>query len=232
MTDLQTSSTSTELNPQLRVFVRALFEDMSLSYGKKFTDQWGELDSEKMETHWCKHLTGFTPREFKRGLAAMENCAWPPSLPEFKKLCRPPLDSTVAYYEALAGVEARNKGEVGVWTHPAIFWAAMPLSFDLTHQTFSAMKGRWEKALNEQLEKGEWAEIPKPLIAIENKKDEMSKEKAAQFLESAGVKEVSQKTGHLAWAHKILENVKNNTRAYPMISIQFAKEALKNSGYD
>jgi hypothetical protein len=226
MHGLQTSSTSTDINPQLRVFVKALFEDMLLSFGKKFTDQWEAADTERMEMHWCKHLTGFTPREFKRGIAAMENLAWPPSLPEFKKLCRPPIDSVVAYYEAIAGVQARERGEAGAWSHPAIYFAAMPLSFDLTHQTFSAIKTRWEKALSAELEKGKWAEIPKPMLAIDYQKSEMSKEKAEAFLESAGLKKVSQQKDHLAWAHQIVEHHKNKTRTYPAISIQFAREVL------
>lgn len=227
MSVLQTSSISTEINPQLRIFVKALFEDMLLSYGKKFTDQWSSSDPEKMELHWCKHLTGFTPREFKRGLAAMENLAWPPSLPEFKKLCRPPIDPTVAYYEALAGIEARNRGEPGVWSHPAIFWAAMPLSFDLRSSTYSQMKLRWEKALNAELEKGEWAEIPKPLLAVEHKPTKVSKVEASQFLESIGLEKPNQKKATLDWAYKILNNHKNKTRTYPVIAIDFAKQALK-----
>jgi hypothetical protein len=203
---------------------------MLLSYGKKFTDQWASADAEKMETHWCMHLTGFTPREFKRGLGAMENLAWPPSLPEFKKLCRPPLDSTVAYYEAIAGIEARKIGEPGTWSHPAIFWAAMPLSFDLAHQTFSQVRVRWEAALKDQLEKGEWAEIPKPLLAVEYRKNNLSKKDASEFLESIGVDKMTQKKGSLDWAHRILNNQNSKVRTYPMISIQFAKEALTNSG--
>lgn len=221
-----------EINPKLRELVTSLLDSMFFDFGSRFTQKWGGVEPEKLVIHWCNELKGFTANEIKRGIEAQKDLAEPPDLRHFKRLCRPPLDPVTAYYEAIAGTEARNKGEVGIWSHPAIFWAAMPLSFDLTHQTFSAIKGRWEKALNEQLEKGEWAEIPKPMVAIECKKEELSKEKAAQFLESAGVKKPSQQIDHLAWAQKILENVKNKTRTYPPISIQFAKEALKNKGYD
>lgn len=221
MNDLATSSTF-EINPNLRTFVKALFETMYLNFGKKFTDQWGGIDTDKMEDHWCIQLTGYTPREFKRGLNAMDKLAWPPSLPEFKKLCRPEVDMLVAYYEAVAGLQARLKGEAGTWSHPAIFWASVPMSYDLQHQTYSQMKQRWEQALNEQLSKGEWAEIPVPVLAIENKPVSVSKEKAAEFLKNVGLQGMSSNRAGLDWAHKIVKEPKK----YPSISLTFAKQAL------
>lgn len=215
-----------EVHPKLRELVTQLLDSMFLDFGSKFTQKWGGVEPEKLVIHWCNELKGFTANEIKRGVEAQKDLPEPPDLRQFKKLCRPPVDSMKAYYEAIAGLQAREKGEVGVWSHPAIYFAAMPLSFDLMNQTFSAMKDRWEKAFSAELEKGQWAEIPKPMLAIDYKKDEMSKEKAAQFLKSAGVKKPSQRTDHLAWAYKILEHHKNGTRIYPAISVQFAKEAL------
>ena len=181
MNDLTTSSMC-EINPQLRVFVKALFETMLMNFGKKFTDQWSNVSPEKMEDYWCNQLTGYTPREFKRGLSAMENLAWPPALPEFKKLCRPGVDELVAYYEALAGIQERNKGRAGTWSHPAIFWASVSMAYDLQNQPYAQIRHRWEQALHEQLSKGEWEEMPAPAIMIENKPAPISKEKAAEFL--------------------------------------------------
>jgi hypothetical protein len=216
-----------EINPKLRELVTQLLDSMFFDFGSKFTQKWGGLNPEKLVIHWCHELRGFTAKEIKRGIEAQKELPEPPDLRQFKKLCRPPLDSTVAYYEAIAGLEARNKGEVGVWSHPAIFWACMPISFDLTHQTFSAMKTRWEKALSDQLAKEEWTAIPKPMLVIDFKKDEMSKEKAAEFLKGVGMEKLDSSRAGLAWALKILESHKNGTRTYPAISIQFAKEALE-----
>jgi hypothetical protein len=219
-----------EINPKLRELVTNLLDSMFFDFGSKFTQKWGGVEPEKLVIHWCNELKGFTPNEIKRGIEAQKELPEPPDLRQFKRLCRPPLDSTVAYYEAIAGIEARKIGEPGTWSHPAIFWAAMPLSFDLAHQTFSQVRVRWEAALKDQLEKGEWAEIPKPLLAVEYRKNNLSKKDASEFLESIGVDKMTQKKGSLDWAHRILNNQKSKVRTYPMISIQFAKEALTNSG--
>jgi hypothetical protein len=220
MNNLKTSSTSTDINPELRTFVKALFEQMLLDFGKKFTDQWSSVDPEKMEEWWCRNLTGFTRREFKRGLLAMEKLAWPPTLPEFKKLCR--IDSLNAYYEALEGIQAREKGEVGVWSHPAVFWAAMPLSFDLKHKSFTDMRLRWEKALNDEFDKGQWEPIPQPMKMLEYNRSDDSAEKAQAFLKSVGMEKFGKNKSALEWAYKILANEKN----YPAMSVVFAKEAI------
>jgi len=171
---------------------------------------------------------GITPKDIKAGL---KECRakhdWPPSCSEFIKACRPAINSMNAYYEALEGLHARDIGEVGVWSHPAVFWASRPLSFDLKHQTFSQIKSRWEKALDDEMKKGEWEEIPKPMIAIEHKATDFSKEKAEEFLRSSSMNNFSNDRASLDWARNILEHVKNKTRVYPDISIKFAKEALK-----
>jgi hypothetical protein len=71
-----------------------------------------------------------------------------------------------AYYEAVAGVQARFAGEHGTWSHPAIYWAAMPMAVELREQTFSAVKARWETALADQLGCGEWETIPAPMLQL------------------------------------------------------------------
>lgn len=217
-----------DIHPKLRELVTNLLDSMFCDFGSRFTQKWGGVDPEKLVIHWCNELKGFSANEIKRGIEAQKELPEPPDLRHFKRLCRPPIDTVVAYYEALEGLQARNKGEVGVWSHPAIFWASMPLSFDLAHQTFSQMKSRWEKALKDQMEKGQWEEIPKPMIAIEHKKTDISKEKASEFLRSSGLENLNPRRASLDWARNILEHEKNKTRIYPTISIQFAKEALGN----
>jgi hypothetical protein len=40
------------------------------------------------------------------------------------------------------------------------------MAFELREQSFSQVKARWETALQQQLDKGEWAEIPQPMLAL------------------------------------------------------------------
>lgn len=226
---MESSSTSIDIPFELREFVKELFDAMLLNFGKKFTDQWGSVSPEAMKEHWCRGLLGYTRREVRRGLAEIDNLTWPPTFPEFKKLCRPPIDFVYAYYEALEGIRSRDNGEVGVWSHPAIFWASRCLYFDLKSKSFSDVKVRWEKVLDDELAKGSWEKIPEPNLAIEYKKEMSvpSKEKAKEFLAIAGEGILEKKTPTLNWAYKILEETKNKTREYPQISIDFAKKALE-----
>jgi hypothetical protein len=202
---------------------------MLLSYGKKFTDQWGATSTDELVQHWAQELAGYLPLEIARGLKALESRDWPPTLPEFKKLCRAPLDSVKAYYEAVAGVQARATGEYGKWSHPAIYWAAMPLSFELRESTYSQVKARWEAALTAQLDQGEWTEIPQPMVALPAPgKAKTSREEAAQRLRELGAATVvNDGAGRDAkrWARKLLEREAAGEALLPIQS-RFAREAL------
>lgn len=208
-----------------------MFSKMLLDYGKKFTDQWGGADTDELIAHWAREMGSYTGPEIKRGLAAMETRDWPPTLPEFKKMCRAPVDPLVAYYEAVAGVQARAAGDFGKWSHPAIYWAAMPLAFDLGSQTFSQVKPRWERALAEQMDKGEWPAIPGPMLALSAPGAAvLSRESAAKMLEqikAAGItKRAASAIDHRAWAKRILECEKRGDKTLMLIQVKFAREAM------
>ncbi len=223
------SSTSTTALPE--AWVERLFERMLLDYGRKFADQWASADMDKLIAHWSFELAGYTGAELKRGLDALAARDWPPTLPEFKKLCRAPVDSLVAYYEAVAGVQARAAGDFGKWSHPAIYWAAMPLAFDLGSQSYSQIRPRWERALAEQLDRAEWAEIPRPMLQLGIAGSEkLSRESADQLLRklkaTVVTKTASSPIDHRAWARRILEREKHGDKALTLIQVQFAKEAM------
>ena len=205
-----------------------MFDEMLLDFGKKFVDQWASADPDKLLAYWAQQMASYSGAEIRRGLDAQKKLDWPPTLPQFKKLCRPGVDSMTAYYEAVAGAQARAAGEMGKWSHPAIYWAAMPLSFDLGLLPFSQIKGRWEQALAEQMDKGEWAPIPQPMLALpEPGKGKLSREGAAKMMEDLGAAGILKpKTDHKLWAKKIMERHKRKDKTLTMIQIKFAKEAL------
>ncbi|HEV2612521.1 MAG TPA: replication protein P [Noviherbaspirillum sp.] len=175
---------------------------------------------------------GITPQDIKAGLKACRTkYDWPPSCAEFIKACKPSVDPLVSYYEAVSGVTAREKGEMGEWSHPAVYWAAIKMAFDLKSLTYSAIKDRWNKALADEMAKGEWAAIPAPMVALPAPgKTELSKEKAAQMLQEIGASEVLKtadtKTDHKLWAKRILERHRNGDKSLTMIQVNFAKESV------
>jgi hypothetical protein len=222
-----TLASSTSTSPLPEAWVERLFERMLLDYGKKFGDQWADSKMDVLIAHWARELAGYTGAEIKRGLDALSTREWPPTLPEFKKLCRRPMDATAAYYEAVAGVQARAAGEYGKWSHPAIYWAAMPLAFDLGNQTYSQIKPRWEAALFEQLDKGEWPELPQPMVALPAPgKATTSREEASKRLKELGATAKTGVPGNTGWARVILaREAAGEAFASPIIP-RFAREAL------
>ena len=228
---LPTSLTSTD--PLPTDWVTRLFDRMLVCFGKRFTDQWASPDPEKLVGYWAERLGGFSAAELKRGVEAMEKMDYPPTLPQFIKLCRPPIDPLAAYYEAVEGVTARERGEVGNWSHPAIFWASVAVgAYDLKGSTYSQIKQRWENALQAEIDKGLWVDIPEPLIALPApSRRETDRVVAVKVL--AGLKDMSGngKTDHRRWAKKILERVAAG-ESMPAVSVRMAKEALAEVNHD
>lgn len=230
MSQLTNSSISTIPLPES--WIEKMFHKMLLDYGKKFTDQWGGADTDELIAHWAREMASYTGPEIKRGLAAMESRDWPPTLPEFKKMCRAPVDALVAYYEAVAGVQARAAGGFGKWSHPAIYWAAMPLAFDLGSQAFSQIKPRWERAFHEQMDKSEWPEIPNAMLSLaapgaaapltREGADEMLRRLKATVI----IKNANSKSDHRAWAKRILERNSRKDPSLSLLQVKFAQEAM------
>ncbi|OZA15686.1 MAG: hypothetical protein B7Y05_02880 [Polynucleobacter sp. 24-46-87] len=135
-------------------------------YGQKFTDQWRGVDPTYLKSVWSEELASFSVDEIKRGLAACRTRPWPPTLPEFLSLSRPPIDPESAFIEAVRELRKRETNE-DTWSHPAIFWATRLFATqDLMGMPYVGIKNRWTKALNEQLELGTWPEIPQRLIEL------------------------------------------------------------------
>lgn len=221
-------NSSTSIRPLPESWVEQLFERMLFDYGKKFTDQWGAADMDKLIAHWSTELAGYRGAELDRGVAAMAGRDWPPTLPEFKRLCRPGVDPMRAYYEALAGIEARGKGELGTWSHPAIFWAAWPMRRDLREQTFSAVKAKWEAALQQQLDKGAWDLIPQPVFELTAPGQSLTTSEKAKATIANLVGNVINRAppaDRLGWARQVLERAAAGEKLTPT-TVQMAREAL------
>lgn len=232
MLNIATSSTSTSQLPDS--WIEKLFHRMLLSYGKKFTDQWGGADTDELIAHWGVELAGFTGPEIKRGLDALAGKEWPPTLPEFKKMCRPPVSDNAAYYEAIAGLEARGKGETGTWTHPAIYWAAASMRVELMSSTYAQVQDRWVAVLAGQMKMGAWADIPPPRVLLaapdtspmaKAHAERMLAELAAKGITKSAIKPVKGEN-HRRWARKLLDRRDRGDKSLLQIQVQFAEVAL------
>lgn len=219
MNSLTELSTSTR-KPDVYDAVARISKVMKMNYGQQYVDKWEFLDPNELADFWAEKLRGYRLKEIERGLANLPK--FPPSIDEFLKICRPPIDGARAYKEAIEGLTARGKGERGHWSHPAIFWAASPMRFELLSLTYPQVKEQWQAALDYELAKGEWEEIPKPPLQLEMARSANSKQNCEKLLQDIGCGQIfKRKDDEKAWARRTLEN--------PMATatmIRMAKDAL------
>lgn len=186
-------------------------------------DNWAESWVEAFEEE------GISPNDVKVGLReCRRRFAWPPSCAEFIQACRPTLDPLKAYYEAVAGVQARFGGEHGTWSHPAIYWAAMGMATELREQAYSQVRARWEAALQQQLGKSTWDEIPKPMLQLTAPgQSTTSSVKARQAIQQLVATVVNRPADEdpKAWSRRILAKHAAGAAVSPL-QLQFAQEAL------
>lgn len=187
-------------------------------------DNWAESWVEAFEEE------GITPGDVKAGLReCRRRFAWPPSCAEFIQACRPGLDAMSAYHEALAGLVARGKGEAGTWSHPAIYWAATLLRTDLMSQSHAQVKTRWEAALQAQLARTEWAEIPAPRVLLAAPDVSPNARACADaMMEKLGAEGIGKprERDHKQWAKDILARIARGDKTVSMIQSSFATMAM------
>ena len=218
---------STSTKPITQGWIDALFVKMLNTFGSRFADMWRGTDIDAVKATWAPELSKLSRDEFTKGVQALVTLEWPPTLGQFLNLCRPKLDAQKAFVEALNGLVARDRGEVGVWSHPAIFWATVRLgAFDMKNSTYPQIAGRWQSALEDELAKKEWDEIPKPALRLPIEK--VSKAVAEKYL--AQIKSFSAESNdgvdHKRWAKKIMARHEAGDKTLLPIQIKFAKEAL------
>lgn len=143
-----------------------LLDRLAAMYGQKFTDQWRGVDPAYLKAVWAEELASFSVEEIKRGIGACRTRPWPPTLPEFLNLCRPPIEPEAAFIEATRELRKRETN-ADQWSHPAIFWATRHFADqDLMGSAYMTIKNRWTGALTEELAKGSWPEIPQRSLSL------------------------------------------------------------------
>lgn len=119
-------------------------------YGKRWLDQWAQLGTEEMIEHWAQGLAMLSPAELVRGCKRLDQCTWPPTLPEFRQLCRSAQDYEAAFYEAVREMYRRRDG-LDEWSEPAVFWAAVRMGVDLSGRPYEQLRNRWREAVDTAL---------------------------------------------------------------------------------
>ena len=155
--------------------VEHVFDRLKGQFGGKLADLWAPVlhvpaarpgDPQPLdvpnivEREWMDGLAGFRRHELERGCTACsDGRIFPPTLGEFKLLCRPCLDPEWAWHEARECLLQRDRGEIGDWSHPAVFYAAIGMSSQVRSGDWRKHKTQWTRNLQGSLSKG-WREIP------------------------------------------------------------------------
>lgn len=206
-TNLETSSTSRR--PLPRQWVERIFERMSSYYGARFADAWRGIDPDAMKRCWADELSDYTGEEIAQGVHALKNRDWPPTLPEFLRLCRSPLDPKAEWAEACEQMRIRLQGNgEDRWNSVRTYWAAVAIGwYDLNSMGWDAIKTRWINAL----EKARTDPIPEYLAQLPSpeRKSVTRDEAAARLIEIKNKLGVSALPGTtepgLKWAYRLLE---------------------------
>jgi hypothetical protein len=72
-------------------WIDKIFGHMGAYYGSLFADRWKDCDIAEVKRVWAESLANFSdnPECFKASLRSMiDECQFPPTLPEFVALCR------------------------------------------------------------------------------------------------------------------------------------------------
>lgn len=128
-----------------------IFEVMENRYRVKWIDSFGGIPRKRVQQAWGEDMADFCADEIRRGLDACiaAHPTWPPTLPEFMLLCRPPVDAKADWTEAREQMAVRMRGEGNDhWSRPQVYWAAVVLgNYDLQTFGWEALRHRWERAL-------------------------------------------------------------------------------------
>jgi hypothetical protein len=219
-------------------WVERLFSHMEALYGQQFHAQWRDIDPQRMCNHWGAELSMLTARQLRRGIEGLTASIAAPNLPQFLRLCRPALDAHAAYYEAVAGVVAREQGALGEWSDPSIYWAATAIgAFDLKTLPYAQLKRRWEAALAAELAHPHTEPIPAPVpvqvqagTVADRCRPPRSPNAARKAVAELHASIAQSRTGgpdHKRWARRIQSRIAEGDESVTELQANVAKQALE-----
>lgn len=97
-----------------------LLNKMKAFYGKKYADQWGDINAQEIAEAMVECYQGLTTEDFKRGVTKMMKSTFCPTIPEFRAWCEPKADAWLDAHEAWA--IAKDSIEFGTGRELTVVW--------------------------------------------------------------------------------------------------------------
>lgn len=211
-------------------WIERLFARLSSFYGSKFADLWRGCDLESVKQTWSDELAGYSGDEIARGIEGCKGKDWPPTLPEFLKLCRPQLDLHALMLVAIREMSNRRNRMPENWPDCRTFWAAQRIgSHDMLSTKPEQLQKRFELAWFEaHADKDKPIPQPSDANALPAPgKTTISAEEAKQRASQIGL-QLSKADNTRKWALDIANHPKNFQRN----SIEGALKALQVWGIE
>lgn len=158
---------SSEAKAIPKTWTARVFDRLAGQLGSRMAALYDGVAVETVQAEWAAALADYQPTEIARGLAACAERSFAPVLGEFLRLCRPALDPEWAFYEAADGLRQRDDGEMGQWSHPAVFRAACAMGMEVRSGDWKVNRARWTYTLRREFEAG-WSTIPAPVMRVEH----------------------------------------------------------------
>ncbi len=145
-------------------WVERLFARFEAMYGAKFADAWKGCDLLNVKAIWAETLGAMSREELAAGVAGCMGKDWPPTLPEFVKLCKAanpnePSGHPTANEAWGLVLASRDESDTVVWTEQIAEAAgvAQPV-LDVGDEVGARMAFRdaYERILRERPEKPRW----------------------------------------------------------------------------
>ncbi len=158
------SPASSRTRPEGGRGIDRFFERLLGFYGNKFLDAYSSMPVDKVKSIWLEEMLAMrlTEEEIAAGVQGCRTLAWPPTLPEFLKLCRPPVDAAAAWYRAQFQAKARDRGEVG-FDDPILYEAFRSMSVEIRGgDTHHKHIERWKALLEHAAEQSRIHGLPLP----------------------------------------------------------------------
>lgn len=215
-------------------WIERLFAHMEALYGQQFHAQWRDIDPGRMRARWAAELGTLTREQLRRGVQGLTALTAAPNLPQFLRLCKPAIDPHAAYFEAVAGVVAREQGALGEWSDPCIYWAATTIgAFDLKTLPYAQLKRRWEAALAAEQAHPHDDPVPAPVLpdaVVDKCKPHRSPNATRKVVAELHASIAQSRTGapdHKRWARRIQSRIEDGDESVTELQAQVAKRALE-----
>jgi hypothetical protein len=176
----------------LKKLVSVLLDGFERHYGSGYSYMYRNQKKYDLVEHWSGNLQGITPKQIKIG-AEKWSAEFPPNVPQFRKICLglPFISPQGAYFEAVEGLRARERGEFGEWRHPSIYFAAAEMKTDLLTKTWKENGEAWKYVLDKHIEK-KHEEIPPPRQSTKILEKERSRSDEETILARENIKKIAE----------------------------------------